>query len=1576
MIPIIRVFVSSTWSDLIPERQAVARALERLRETKFYGMELFGSRSASTRKASLEEVDRSDVVVLLVGERYGSGITEAEYRRARHRGLPCLVYEKEAGQDSAGERETDPEGFRRLKEFRRLYRNPVRGHTVSSFSSPEELAAKVTADIHHWLLDHHLASAVDFMVREYRALPTDYAGRVRNFFTWYLGSQKVAVPFGGREDNLVLLDAWLDDPHSTPYLALSAPAGRGKSALLVQWSRRCAVRPDMDVVLFPISIRARTNLASVVFPSLVARLCQIYGESPPSMQTPTEVWRGLFRDYLDKPLPQGRRLLIILDGLDEAGDFEPGMDLFPLAPPSGLRVVVSARPRAGEPDLEWLRALGWERPGLAHAVGLSPLTLEGVADVLQRIGHPLDALSRRKEVIAELHRLSEGDPLLVGLYVEDLWKVRAKAPRIRPEDLATLRPGLEGYFDRWWDEQRQLWGMRAPLREREVQAVLGALSCAKGPLRRDELLMVAHTDLNLRSFALDEALLDLRRFVVEDGRQQGYVFSHPRLSQYQRERMGGREVKQWEEHFIAWGKSTLAALHENRLAPPDTPPYLVQYLGAHLEPQGVDALAALVSDAWRRAWEAFEDFSDGFVRDVDRAWRAACRSDQEDVKSGRPARHLGLEIRCALCRSSIVSLASQIPGELSLALVQASLWTSRHAFHYLVASGIPADSLAVLAPHLPKGLLVELLDLVRRLQDSTRRSEALAALAPYLPRPLRRSILPEAVERLRELGGWHEARALSWLAPHLPRRRRHQALADALQRALRLPHRQKEIALKSLAPHLPANLLTETWQAIRPFARGIPEVIPGIAAHLPPDLASDALQIAVEIDAIFAAELVDALASKLPAESIQQQVERLMKVARNEENGWRHAMIASVLLPYLDPSLQEEIFGEVFAMARETVGWPRAWLLRNLSSILPAARLEEVIDLLPLEGEARKEALSSLAPRLPSHLLSKALHIARRQADISMRARMLTNLVPHLTGGFRAPALHYTLQVVRSITAWERFSPLLHLLPHMHEGAQSEVLADALELTCEFGLRGQADALRELAPKLSPVLLARALEIANEVEDSEGHCGKAEALVALAPSLPAQLFSRALAITHSIPAHHRANLLTDLIPILKQELIPDAFGWIEEMSSGVERMITLQALGPHLPVDSIGSYLAMLWSLPTDQDRIYIFSVVAPKASSELITGFFEMALDLSTRPKAYALCILLPHLSNEVREKVIQMILALLEGEDDAFRAYVLSDENLIPHLNPELIQEALELACDLPQGSARDNAFWNLLPNLPDSLLPKGLEAVCNLRLSALGVTLKHLAPRLPEPLFPQALELASSDAFVLCALAPHLPEPLLPRALEIAESTEDWQTVSVLGALAPRLMGELTTRVLKIVSRLPERAVAEAITVLARWFPEDHLDQVVALVRRLDPEGQALAWLGLAPRLPEALQHGLLLEILESVRRSSDERAKSKALEKLSPKLPSELLVEVLAIALDLTESRERERALSGMVPCLSALSAETRLSIWQDLLARLAPQGRPAVLRDLSLFQPLWRSLTTRSEADQVFRAVQETGEWWP
>jgi hypothetical protein len=159
-LTILPVYVSSTWLDLEPERKAVEQAVQRLRETKFVGMEYFGSRDETTRRASLDEVDRAaergtrGVYVGIFAARYGSGITEAEYRRARELGLPCFIYFKADATIPGDSREKETAKAAKLDALKQELRA---NHIIGpDFTSPDNLAAKLTADLYRWLFDNYL----------------------------------------------------------------------------------------------------------------------------------------------------------------------------------------------------------------------------------------------------------------------------------------------------------------------------------------------------------------------------------------------------------------------------------------------------------------------------------------------------------------------------------------------------------------------------------------------------------------------------------------------------------------------------------------------------------------------------------------------------------------------------------------------------------------------------------------------------------------------------------------------------------------------------------------------------------------------------------------------------------------------------------------------------------------------------------------------------------------------------------------------------------------------------------------------------------------------------------------------------------------------------------------------------------------------------------------------------------------------------------------------------------------------------------------------------------------------------
>ena len=84
------------------------------------------------------------------------------------------------------------------------------------------------------------------------------------------------------------------------------------------------------------------------------------------------------------------------------------------------------------------------------------------------------------------------------------------------------------------------------------------------------------------------------------------------------------------------GRGCVRDLASGALDPATAPAYLVQYYGAHLEraQAGCEALLTLMSEGWRQAWLAFEGAFNGFLNDVERAWRSIEAADAARVDAG------------------------------------------------------------------------------------------------------------------------------------------------------------------------------------------------------------------------------------------------------------------------------------------------------------------------------------------------------------------------------------------------------------------------------------------------------------------------------------------------------------------------------------------------------------------------------------------------------------------------------------------------------------------------------------------------------------------------------------------------------------------------------------------------------------------------------------------------------------------------------------------------------------------------------------------------------------------------------
>jgi hypothetical protein len=145
------VFVCSTYSDLSEERGAVLDAVRRL-QLQHDSMEFFGARAHQPIETCLEEVRRSNILVVIVGHRYGTVVpelgvsfSEAEYIEGYQSKKPCLVYIRSDDVPVLPKHmERDPDNLRLLEAWKATLRNR---HTIAPFQHSHDLAVQVTADL-------------------------------------------------------------------------------------------------------------------------------------------------------------------------------------------------------------------------------------------------------------------------------------------------------------------------------------------------------------------------------------------------------------------------------------------------------------------------------------------------------------------------------------------------------------------------------------------------------------------------------------------------------------------------------------------------------------------------------------------------------------------------------------------------------------------------------------------------------------------------------------------------------------------------------------------------------------------------------------------------------------------------------------------------------------------------------------------------------------------------------------------------------------------------------------------------------------------------------------------------------------------------------------------------------------------------------------------------------------------------------------------------------------------------------------------------------------------------------------
>jgi len=286
--------------------------------------------------------------------------------------------------------------------------------------------------------------------------------------------------FVGRDHELSALRTFIDT-HPSGRLVVKAPPGHGKTALLAHWIHELAETPSFVAYHFFSDADPTTSTAQGAYQNILRQLRIYYQDPDPSM--PVEQ-----SEVLDKILSlvkDGRRterLIVVLDGLDEAEDKVADMFPFPFALPDGIYLLVSGRANADEHPA-YLR--DWVKRADLPPLYLGALSEPDMSDWLRHAGAEFAGLAQDPDWVAQLCAKTEGEPRYSHHLIEEMLR---EAPMTSPRDLLDAVPtGFAEYV------QQSLDNLMEIATEPELYS-LNLLAVARGPLRDDEISAISRAD--------------------------------------------------------------------------------------------------------------------------------------------------------------------------------------------------------------------------------------------------------------------------------------------------------------------------------------------------------------------------------------------------------------------------------------------------------------------------------------------------------------------------------------------------------------------------------------------------------------------------------------------------------------------------------------------------------------------------------------------------------------------------------------------------------------------------------------------------------------------------------------------------------------------------------------------------------------------------------------------------------------------------------------------------------------------------------------------------------------------------
>lgn len=411
-----KVFISSTYNDLIEHRKAAHDALEKL-DAHVIWMEAFGARPEDSTTACLREVEESDLFIGIYAHRYGFipkdsevSITEQEFDHAQELAKPIFGFIVD------GDHAWSPKHIEHDKKDKLdAFLNKVKNRPVDFFTTPDNLAQKIVSSIGRKIAELKAKEEAERQAEINVSVNGSFNGNLTigdhnssniNQIPTYQSPKPTGntLPqetyFVGREKEIEIIKSALSAESRTWGALIDGPGGIGKTALAIHAAHKAEGferKIFITAKVRELTAEGEAKLTDFTRPTYLAML--------------DELGKELGADGLEKLAPDerpnelrlalaGKKALIIFDNLETLPEDErTRLFQFLSRLPEGNKAIVTSRRRT---DVD------------ARIVRLDRLARDEALQLIAELAAKYPRLARATQKEREdLYEITQGNPLFI-----------------------------------------------------------------------------------------------------------------------------------------------------------------------------------------------------------------------------------------------------------------------------------------------------------------------------------------------------------------------------------------------------------------------------------------------------------------------------------------------------------------------------------------------------------------------------------------------------------------------------------------------------------------------------------------------------------------------------------------------------------------------------------------------------------------------------------------------------------------------------------------------------------------------------------------------------------------------------------------------------------------------------------------------------------------------------------------------------------------------------------------------------------------------------------------------------------